>query len=188
VTDTRLKRRREALAAAVAGVADPVERTATLNASVANLMAAAKRLGLEGIVAKRLDSRYQPGRSNGAWLKCRVSPGQELVIGGYLPGPHAFDALLVGYYEGSALLFVAKIRTGFTPKTRKQVAARFAGLETPRCPFANLPEPKNARRGLALTAEAMKRCDAQAEARHPGRVHRMDAERAFAACELRRAP
>jgi bifunctional non-homologous end joining protein LigD len=91
-------------------------------------------------------------------VKVRVSPGQEFVVGGYLPGARHFDALLVGYSDGPALLFVAKIRNGFTPQAKQEIAARFAGLETGRCPFANLPEPKNARRGLALTAEAMKQC------------------------------
>ena len=153
-----LEKRRNALAAALADVDGPVEVTVTLTAPVGDLIAAAKRFGLEGIVAKRRDSRYEPGRSRGAWVKCRVSPGQEFVIGGYLPGSHIFDALLVGYYEGARLLFVAKIRNGFTPSAKTEVAARFADLETDRSPFANLPEPKNARRGLALTAEAMKQC------------------------------
>jgi bifunctional non-homologous end joining protein LigD len=153
-----LEKRRDALAAALADIEDPVEAAATLNAPVADLIAAAKRFGLEGIVAKRRDSRYEPGRSSGAWVKCRVSPGQEFVIGGYLPGPHVFDALLVGYYDRAALLFVAKIRNGFTPNAKTEIAAWFADLETARCPFANLPEPKSARRGLALTAEVMKQC------------------------------
>jgi ATP-dependent DNA ligase len=64
--------------------------------------------------------------------------------------------LAVGYYEGSKLMFIAKVRNGFTPELRREVAARFKWLESPTCPFANLPEPKNARRGEALTAEAMK--------------------------------
>jgi bifunctional non-homologous end joining protein LigD len=153
-----LDKRRSVLAAALANIEDPVQAAVALDAPVAELIAAAKRFGLEGIVAKRLDSRYEPARSSGAWVKCRVSPGQEFVIGGYLPGPHAFDALLVGYYEDSAFLFVAKIRNGFTPKAKTQIAERFAEFETDHCPFANLPERKSARRGLALTAEAMKRC------------------------------
>jgi len=153
-----LDERRKALAAALASVGDPVRIAVTLDAPVPDLVAAAKRFGLEGIVAKRLDSRYEPGRSSGAWVKCRVNRGQEFVVGGYLPGSGPFDALLVGYYDGSALQFVAKIRNGFTPKAKAEIAARFAALETTRCPFANLPEPKRARRGLALTTEAMKQC------------------------------
>ena len=66
--------------------------------------------------------------------------------------------MLVGYYDGSSLLIVANIRAGLTPNVKAEVAGRFTGLESDRCPFANLPEPKHARRGLALTADAMKEC------------------------------
>jgi ATP-dependent DNA ligase len=91
-------------------------------------------------------------------VKYKLNRGQELVIGGYLPGTASFEALLVGYYEHDKLLFLAKLRNGFVPHVKRHIAQRFKGLETPICPFANLPEPKTARRGLALTAEAMKQC------------------------------
>jgi ATP-dependent DNA ligase len=122
------------------------------------LIAAAGAHGLEGLIAKRRDGVYEPGQRSGAWLKYKVNQGQELVIGGYLPGTASFEALLVGYYENERLLFLAKIRNGFVPHTKRAVFQRFKGLETATCPFANLPEPKTARRGLALTAEAMKQC------------------------------
>jgi bifunctional non-homologous end joining protein LigD len=81
------------------------------------------------------------------------------VVGGYIPGPHIFDSLLVGYYaEPERLIFNAKVKNGFTPALRHEVARRFDGLETTACPFANLPEPANARRGEALTAAVMKKC------------------------------
>jgi DNA ligase D-like protein (predicted ligase) len=153
-----LDERRKVLAAVLADVDDPVRTAVTLAAPVSDLMAAVKRFGLEGIVAKRRGSHYESGRASGAWLKVRVSAGQELVVGGYLPGARPFDALLVGYYNGSALHFVAKVRTGFTAKAKAEIAARFAGLEGEKCPFDNLPERKNARGGLALTMEAMKQC------------------------------
>ena len=79
------------------------------------------------------------------------------MIGGYKPGTNGFESLLVGYYEGRNLIFVAKIKNGFTPALRRQVAKHFKGLETTVCPFANLPEPRNARRGEALTAEVMEK-------------------------------
>jgi ATP-dependent DNA ligase len=99
---------------------------------------------------------YEPGRRTGAWAKYKIHKGQELVIGGYRVGQNGFDNLALGYYEGQKLMFIAKVRNGFTPELRRKVAARFKGFETTVCPFANLPEPKNARRGEALTAEAMK--------------------------------
>jgi bifunctional non-homologous end joining protein LigD len=55
-------------------------------------------------------------------------------------------------------MFAGKIRNGFVPRVKREVFEKFRGLETKTCPFANLPEPKSARRGIALTAEAMKRC------------------------------
>jgi bifunctional non-homologous end joining protein LigD len=125
-------------------------------ASAKDLIAAAKQQGLEGIVAKRIDSKYEAGERSGAWLKYKTNKGQELVIGGYKPGTNAFEYLLVGYYEGKDLMFVSKIKNGFTPIVRRRVAEHFKKLETKTCPFANVPEPKNARSGEALTAEVMK--------------------------------
>jgi bifunctional non-homologous end joining protein LigD len=135
---------------------DPVRLSANFDAPPRDLIAAATKQGLEGIVAKRVDSVYESGERSGAWLKYKTNKGQELVIAGYKPGPTAFEYLLAGYYEGRDLIFIAKIKNGFTPALRRQVAAQFKGLGTRVCPFANLPEPRNARRGEALTAEVMK--------------------------------
>ena len=73
----------------------------------ARLLEATSAQGLEGIVAKRLDSRYEPGRRTGAWIKIKHTTRQELVIGGWLPGEgrraERIGALLMGYYEDGAL-------------------------------------------------------------------------------------
>jgi ATP-dependent DNA ligase len=110
------------------------------------------------LIAKDLNSPYQSGERTGAWAKYKIHQGQELVIGGFLPGKPTFDALLVGYYEKDQLMFVGKIRNGFVSSVKAELAKRFNGLETSVCPFANLPERKNARRGIALTADVMKTC------------------------------
>lgn len=134
---------------------EPVRVSAVFDASPNQLIAAAKKTGLEGVIAKRAGSRYESGERSGAWVKYKTNKGQELVIGGYKPGPNAFDYLLVGYYEGRDLIFIAKVRNGFTPALRREVAQDFPPLRTSQCPFANLPEPANARRGEAITAEVM---------------------------------
>jgi bifunctional non-homologous end joining protein LigD len=134
----------------------PVLLSTTLDADPDRLIEAATEQGLEGIVAKRESSVYETGKRTGAWVKVRAAKGQELVIGGYKPGTHVFDYLLAGYYSGERLLFIAKLKNGFTPKLRRAVAARFADLQTGECPFDNVPEPKNARRGEAITAAVMK--------------------------------
>lgn len=149
-------RRRLLEGEALKGMRDPVRLSAVFSASVNKLIKAAKETGLEGIIAKRSESRYESGERSGAWVKYKTNKGQELVIGGYKPGSNGFDYLLVGYYEGKDLIFIAKIRNGFTPALRRQVARHFAGLRISECPFANLPEPANARRGEAITAEVMR--------------------------------
>jgi len=134
-----------------------VRLSATFTADPKHLIAAARESGLEGIVAKRANSRYEAGERSGAWAKYRINKGQELVIGGFKSGAVAFDYLLVGYYEGKKLIFIGKIKNGFTPVLRRKIAERLKGLQTNVCPFANLPEPQNARRGEAITAEVMKK-------------------------------
>jgi bifunctional non-homologous end joining protein LigD len=151
-----LEHRRDVLTAIAASLPDPIRLSGSLQADPADLIAAGKEQGLEGFIAKSSGSIYEPGRRTGAWVKYKIHKGQELIIGGYRVGTNGFDNLAVGYYEGPKLLFIAKVRNGFTPELRRKVAARFKGLETTVCPFANLPEPKSARRGEALTAEAMK--------------------------------
>jgi bifunctional non-homologous end joining protein LigD len=87
----------------------------------ARLLAASKERGLEGIVAKRLGSRYLPGRRSRDWLKVKNVRGQEVVIGGWLPGKGRREgeigALLVGYYDdddgGRRLRYAGKVGTGF---------------------------------------------------------------------------
>jgi bifunctional non-homologous end joining protein LigD len=154
-----LEKRREWLQAALTKARDPVKFSATLEPDADSLIAAAKRTGLEGIVAKRRDSRYEPGKRSGAWVKFKLNQDQELVIGGYLPGNRGFDSLLVGYYRNGKLIFCGKVRNGFKEVgSKERVFARFKGLGITKCPFDNLPEPANARRGLALTAEGMDLC------------------------------
>ena len=61
-------------------------------------------------MAKRRDSRYEPGLRTGAWQKMRVNQGQEFVIGGYTIGTKTFDAVIFGYYEGDRLIYAARTR------------------------------------------------------------------------------
>jgi DNA ligase D-like protein (predicted ligase) len=132
-------------------IADYVE------AAPRDLLAAVREQGLEGIVGKQKDSHYQPGKRSGAWIKYRVNRGQEFVIGGYFPGPHGFDSLIVGYYDGDKLTYVARTRNGFVPASRRQVFSKLKHLVTAECPFVNLPETRRSRFGEELNAEKMKK-------------------------------
>jgi DNA ligase D-like protein (predicted ligase) len=122
-----------------------------------DLLSAVREQRLEGIIGKRKDSLYQPGKRSGAWIKYRLNRGQEFVIGGYFPGPHGLDSLIVGYYDGEKLMYVARTRNGFVPASRRQVFSRLKHLVTPACPFVNLPETRRSRFGEELNAEKMKK-------------------------------
>jgi ATP-dependent DNA ligase len=120
------------------------------------MLAAVRQQQLEGVIGKRKDSLYEPGKRTGSWVKCRVSQGQELVIGGYIPGPHGFDSLIVGYCRGGDLVYVARVRNGFVPASRRQVFEKILHLVSPTMPFVNLPDTRKSHWGDELTAEKMK--------------------------------
>ena len=96
------------------------------------------RKGLEGVIAKRADSRYTSGRS-GDWLKFKCVNEQEFVVGGYTEpqgSRSGLGALLVGYYDGGKLQFAGKVGTGFDSAMLERLAARLGGLERATSPFA----------------------------------------------------
>ena len=82
-----LATRRKMLRELIPSLPDTIRFSETFDASGAELMAAVRSNGLEGVVAKRRDSSYKPGDRSGAWVKVRANRGQEFVIGGYLPVP-----------------------------------------------------------------------------------------------------
>jgi bifunctional non-homologous end joining protein LigD len=128
-------------------LADPVREAPRFDTPLADLIAAVRAQGLEGLVAKRLDSVYEPGARSGAWRKMRLNRSEEFVIGGYTRGGGTFDAVVLGRYEGERLVYVARARVGFTPASRERLMAQLRPLEVPDCPFANLP--RRARAGGA---------------------------------------
>jgi bifunctional non-homologous end joining protein LigD len=83
-----LEARREILRRRVLSqLADPIRESPVLEASLPDLICSVKAQGLQGLVAKRRDSRYEPGQRSGAWRKMRVNQGLDFVIAGYTPGP-----------------------------------------------------------------------------------------------------
>jgi len=137
---------------------EPIRPAPELQGSLTELLNAVRSYGFEGLIAKRRDSFYEAGKRSGAWRKMRINRGQEFVIGGYTPSARSFDALIFGYYEGDRLIYVARTRNGFTPRSRLDLFARLRKLETPTCPFSNLPEPRGGRWGQGLTADKMAAC------------------------------
>jgi DNA ligase D-like protein (predicted ligase) len=137
---------------------EPIRSSETFDVSADELIRVIRERGLEGVIAKRRDSLYEPGRRSGVWRKMRVNRGQEFVIGGYVPTSDNFDSILVGYYDGKDLMYAARVRAGFLPAVRSLLLNRFRGLNIERCPFKNLPEARKGRWGEGLTAEDMSQC------------------------------
>jgi bifunctional non-homologous end joining protein LigD len=107
--------------------------------------AQACRAGWEGLIAKRAEAPYVPGRSRD-WLKLKCVSEQEFVIGGYTDPAGSrtdFGSLLVGYYEDGALRYAGRVGTGYTAVTLRDLGARLRALETPASPFVDArPMPR----------------------------------------------
>jgi ATP-dependent DNA ligase len=157
-TGLPLLERREMLRSLIKFEAGRLKISEFVEASAEQMLSAVREQRLEGIIGKRKDSVYEPGKRSGAWIKHRVNLGQEFVIGGFPPGPHALDAIIVGYHREGELIYVARTRNGFVPASRRRMCEKLRPLVTPECPFVNLPETRKARWGEALTAEKMKKC------------------------------
>jgi ATP-dependent DNA ligase len=157
LTSLPLSERREILRTAIKP-AKHVALSEVSNQTATEMLKFVRSHGLEGIIAKRSDSVYQAGLRTGVWSKHRINLGQEFVIGGYTPGTHGFDSLVIGFYQGKDLHYAARVRAGFVPATRRTVFEQIKGLEASKCPFTNLPEKQAGRWGQGLTADKMKEC------------------------------
>ena len=122
------------------------------------MLAAARERKLEGVVAKRLDSPYEPGRRTGAWRKTKIVGRQEFVVGGWQPERSSGDrigSLLVGYYDrGLGLVYAGRVGTGFTGQMHRELVPRLKKLERKVSPFRP-PQPGREARWLSprLVAE-----------------------------------
>jgi bifunctional non-homologous end joining protein LigD len=123
---------------------------------------AARVRGLEGIMAKDRHSPYVPGARSDRWLKVKIRPEQELVVGGWVKGAgKAVDlgALLVGVFEDGALRYAGKIGAGFTNSNREELLAAVAPLAAADPPFAPPPPRAAAREAQWLRPELVIRAE-----------------------------
>jgi len=119
------------------------------NASGIDFFSAAEKMGLEGIMAKKINSTYVADRRSKEWLKIKVHKRQEVVIAGYTRNEDtskAFSSLLLGVYEGKKLHYVGKVGTGFSDQVQKQMMKQFQDLTTEKSPFNELPDVNKASR------------------------------------------
>ena len=160
LTAVPLLKRKAMVKMLLARAPDTVRFSASIAAESERVLKEMKARGLEGVIAKRRDSKYEIGRRSGAWVKFKWTMQQEFVIGGFSEPRGArlhFGALVVGYYEKKKLKFAAKVGTGFDQKLLKALHQKFQKLIRKDCPFVNLPE-KAGQFGRGLTAAEMKRC------------------------------
>ena len=113
------------------------------------VLAASKAQGLEGVLAKRLDSRYYAGKRSDSWLKVKNLRTQEVVIGGWKPGEGrragAIGSLLLGVPGSDGLAYVGHVGTGFTDKMLRDLEADLAPLTRDESPFATTVPREHAR-------------------------------------------
>jgi bifunctional non-homologous end joining protein LigD len=110
------------------------------------LLHAAVEQGLEGLLAKRLESRYEAGRRSSSWTKIKLPGRQEFVLGGWLPGQgrrrERIGALLLGVFEpGGSLRYVGRVGSGFSERELDRLHEQLAPLERPDSPFSAGPRP-----------------------------------------------
>ena len=122
---------------------DRVRLGKVFKASGIDFFAAAEKMGLEGIIAKKIESTYASDRRSKEWLKIKVSKRQEVVIAGFTKNEDtskAFSSLLLGVYENKNLQYVGKVGTGFSDKLQKTMMAQFMPLIIKESPFDELPD------------------------------------------------
>jgi bifunctional non-homologous end joining protein LigD len=118
----------------------------------ADLVAVSKQHGLEGVVAKRRESRYEPGKRSPAWRKIKNVRRQEAVVGGWKPGEGVraglIGSLLIGVQGAAGLEYAGHVGTGFSEETLAMLSQRLAPLRRKSSPFAAPVPPEHARAAI----------------------------------------
>ncbi|TML16825.1 MAG: hypothetical protein E6G33_04580 [Actinobacteria bacterium] len=121
------------------------------------LLEAAKQQQLEGIIAKRLDSRYLPGRRTRDWLKIKTHSEQEFAVAGYTKGTgrraSSFGSLVLGYYAGGELVYAGNVGTGFNSKEIEKLLDRLRPLRRETSPFREVPKMPKVRKSDVIWVE-----------------------------------
>jgi bifunctional non-homologous end joining protein LigD len=155
-------RQRKELLAGILPASDIIRFSGELGSGAMSLLTEVKRRGLEGLIGKKPDSVYEPGRRSGSWIKIKCVNEQEFVIGGFTPPAGArkhFGALLVGYYaEDDSLRFAGKVGTGFDTKMLSMLHRKLLAEKRERCPFADLPSKQNGQWVQGITPGEMRKC------------------------------
>lgn len=126
----------------------PVELSMVLEDPVEHIMESARELGLEGVMAKRTDSRYVSGQRTRTWIKLKTERTQEVVVGGWRPGKggrqETVGSLLVGIPDGNKLQYVGRVGSGFSGRELAELRQTVEQLARKTSPFHEVPRPDSA--------------------------------------------
>jgi bifunctional non-homologous end joining protein LigD len=156
VIDLPLTERRRRLAALLDRRGDTVRLSEVFDDGDA-LFAAAKEQGLEGVIAKKADSRYQPGRRTGDWLKVKTHQEQEFIVAGYTKGKGRragrLGSLVLAVRRGGELTYAGNVGTGFSEKEIDRLVKRLRPLERSSAPFREVPTMPKVRKDDVVWVE-----------------------------------
>jgi bifunctional non-homologous end joining protein LigD len=123
----------------------PAGLSPVLEDKVEHLLESARELGLEGVMAKRTDSRYVSGQRTRTWIKLKVEQTQEVVVGGWRPGKGGREdtvgSLLVGIPDGNKLQYVGRVGSGFSGRELAELRQTVDRLARKTSPFLDVPRP-----------------------------------------------
>ncbi|WP_423145997.1 DNA ligase D [Rubrolithibacter danxiaensis] len=137
-----LKERRELLESIIPDEGN-IKLSKSFDAKGTDFFKVAEKMGLEGIIAKKIDSFYFPDTRSKEWLKIKTEKHQELIIGGYTKNENTsrqFSALLLGIFENNEFKHVCPVGTGFSDKLQTEILEKLKPLIIPECPFNRVPE------------------------------------------------
>ncbi len=138
-----LSERQETLREILPAGDDSIRVSQVFTSNGLDFFEAARKMGLEGIMAKKSDSVYIPDNRSKDWLKIKVNRRQEVVIGGFTKNQGSaktFSSLLLGVFDHGKFEYVGKVGTGFTEKTQKEMMEKFKPLITKKIPFTSEPD------------------------------------------------
>lgn len=137
------KRRARLLREIGKSTSDQIRITESIEGDGEKMLALARKQGWEGIIAKRVDSTYEPGHRSRSWLKLKIEFRQEFVVGGFTEPRNSrqhIGALLLGYYDRDRFIYVGHTGGGFTGAGLAEMYRKLAPLEQTRSPFEEVPK------------------------------------------------
>jgi len=142
LTELPMIKRKEILKAILPSIQN-IRFSESFDSGATEFFEVAKKINLEGIIAKKRESKYFPGQRSRDWLKIKTGKRQEVIIGGFTNNEGSskiFSALLVGVHENGKLEYTGKIGTGFSEKLQKEMMEKFIPLIIQQCPFTSVPD------------------------------------------------